>query len=202
MPLLLIAAFSPFTYFFEKRDSPQAARADLGIQTDGGAREYHEQVLGFPTIRRGSVDSGSRRLKVSGEPSSVEKVWCGSVVVVASIICVLHCRNSPTWKKVRRILFVVLHTTLLFLAVVNTPMISSFKSWERRRRHLAPEAERILPLIAAAGTAGMTRRQIGNAVDLSRETLDQLLSGLVGIGLLTLALERGVPVYRAGTMGG
>ena len=78
MPLLLIAAFSLFTYFFEKRDCPQAARADLGIQTDGGARKDHKQVLGFATIRRGSVDSGSRRLKVSGEPSSVEKSGCGS----------------------------------------------------------------------------------------------------------------------------
>jgi hypothetical protein len=81
-------------------------------------------------------------------------------------------------------------------------MISSFKTWEKQRRHLAPEAERVLPLVAAAGTAGMNRFQLGNAIDLSRETLDQLLSGLVGIGLLTLALERGVPVYRAGVLSG
>jgi hypothetical protein len=80
-------------------------------------------------------------------------------------------------------------------------MISSFKSWERRR-HLAPEADRILPLVAAAGTAGMNRFQLGNAVDLNRETLDQLLAGLVGIGLLTVAWVRGVPVYRAGIIGG
>jgi hypothetical protein len=96
----------------------------------------------------------------------------------------------------------VLHTTILFLIVVNTPMISSFKTWEKQRRHLAPEAERILPLVAAAGTAGMNRFQLGNAVDLNRETLDQLIAGLVGIGLLTVAWERGVPVYRAGTIGG
>jgi hypothetical protein len=81
-------------------------------------------------------------------------------------------------------------------------MISSFKSWERRRRHPAPEAERILPLVAAAGTAGMNRFQLGNAVDLNREKLDQLIAGLVGIGLLTVAWEGDVPVYRAGTMGG
>jgi hypothetical protein len=96
----------------------------------------------------------------------------------------------------------VLHTTILYLVVVNTPMISSFKSWERRRRHLAPEAERILPLVASAGSAGMNRMQVGNAVDLNRETLDQLIAGLVGIGLLTVAWEGGVPVYRAGIMGG
>ena len=81
-------------------------------------------------------------------------------------------------------------------------MISSFTSWERRRRHLAPEAERILPLVAAAGTVGMNRFQLGNAVDLNRETLDQLIAGLVGIGLLTVAWERGVPVYRAGVLSG
>lgn len=91
----------------------------------------------------------------------------------------------------------MLHTTFLFLAVVNTPMISSFKSWERRR-HLAPEAERILPLVAAAGTAGMNRFHLGNAVDLNRETLDQLIAGLVGIGLLTVSWEDDVPVYRTG----
>ncbi len=85
---------------------------------------------------------------------------------------------------------------------INTPMISSFKSWEKQRRHLAPEAERMLPLVAAAGTVGMNRRQLGNALDLDHETLDQLLAGLVGIGLLTVAWVRGVPVYRAGIMDG
>jgi hypothetical protein len=81
-------------------------------------------------------------------------------------------------------------------------MNSSFKTWEKQRRHLAPEADRICPLVAAAGTAGMNRFQLGNAVDLNRDTLDQLLAGFVGIGLLTVTWERGVPVYRAGTMGG
>ena len=47
----------------------------------------------------------------------------------------------------------------------------------------------------------MTRRQIGNAIELDRDTLDQLIAGLVGIGLLTVAWERGVPVYRAGISG-
>jgi hypothetical protein len=89
----------------------------------------------------------------------------------------------------------------LCAASINTSMISSFNTWERRRRHLAPEAERILPFIAAAGWSGMTRRQIGNAIELDRDTLDQLIAGLVGIGLLTVAWERGVPVYRAGISG-
>ena len=64
-----------------------------------------------------------------------------------------------------------------------------------------PEAERILPLVAAAGTVGVNRKQLGNAVYLDHETLHQLLASLVGIGLLTLAWERGVSVYRAGISG-
>jgi hypothetical protein len=59
-----------------------------------------------------------------------------------------------------------------------------------------------MPLIAAAGTAGMNRQQIGNAVDLDRDVLDQLLAGLINIGLLTVAWKDGVPIYRAGIMGG
>lgn len=71
----------------------------------------------------------------------------------------------------------------------------SFKTWERRRRHLAPAADRVLPLIAS--TTGMTRMQIGNAIKLDREVLNQLLDGMVGMGFLTVAREGGVPVYRA-----
>jgi hypothetical protein len=81
-------------------------------------------------------------------------------------------------------------------------MISSFKSWERRRRHLAPKADSILPLVASAGSEGMNRRQLGNAVHIDRDVLDQLLSGLVNIGLLKLAWENGVTIYRAGIFGG
>ena len=77
----------------------------------------------------------------------------------------------------------------------------SFKSWQNRRRHLAPESERILPLVAAAGAAGMTRRQIRNAVELDQEVLDELLAGMVQIGLLTVMWRDGRPVYRAGLSG-
>jgi hypothetical protein len=42
----------------------------------------------------------------------------------------------------------------------------------------------------------MTRKQIGNAVDLDRNVLNQLLDGMVGMGLLTVAWEDGMPVYR------
>lgn len=75
----------------------------------------------------------------------------------------------------------------------------SFTSWERRRRHIAPEPERIVPLLKAAGTVGMTRKQVGAAVDLDRDVLDELLAGLVSAGLLAQAREEGGLVYRATT---
>lgn len=68
---------------------------------------------------------------------------------------------------------------------------------QKRRRHLAPEADRILPLIASSGRVGMTRKQLGGAVELDRDVLDQLLAGLVGIGMLAVTWEDGVRVYRA-----
>ena len=75
----------------------------------------------------------------------------------------------------------------------------SFKSWERRRRKL-PESERLLPLLRAAGATGMTRLQVGNAIELDRDTLDELLGGLVGAGMLILARDTRGPVYRTTAM--
>jgi len=72
----------------------------------------------------------------------------------------------------------------------------SFIEWEKRRK-LAPEADRVLPLIAAAGTTGMTRAQIGHAVKLDREVLDEMLNALVQIGLLKQFWRDGLPVFQA-----
>ena len=73
----------------------------------------------------------------------------------------------------------------------------SFHNWMRRRHHLAPEADRILPLLKAASTMGMSRKQIGNAVDLDRDTLDALLGAMVSAGMLLFSWEARGPVYRA-----
>jgi hypothetical protein len=75
-------------------------------------------------------------------------------------------------------------------------MHHSFESWLDRRRRGPPEADRVLPLVAAAGASGMSRRQIGHAVRLDRDVLDELLDGLVRSGLLMVAWENGVPVFR------
>jgi hypothetical protein len=85
--------------------------------------------------------------------------------------------------------------------MIDMLMEYSFKSWQERRRHLAPESERILPLVVGAGTAGMTRNQIGNAIGLDKEVLDELLAGMVEIGLLTVMWRDETPVYRAGLSG-
>jgi len=76
-------------------------------------------------------------------------------------------------------------------------METSFTTWERRRRHQRPKADMILPLIATSGLTGMNRRQIGNAVGLDRDVLDELLAGMVDLGLLSLGWRDGVAVYRA-----
>ena len=54
----------------------------------------------------------------------------------------------------------------------------------------------MLPLIAAS-TTGMTRQQLGHAVDIERDVLDELLAGMVGVGLLILSRDARGPVYRA-----
>ena len=59
-----------------------------------------------------------------------------------------------------------------------------------------PEATRLVHLIAAAGPAGVSRGQLGGAIDLPREVVDQLLDALVRAGQLRRATEGGVEVYR------
>lgn len=62
-----------------------------------------------------------------------------------------------------------------------------------------PVADLLVPLIAKAGQAGMTRGEIGKAIgdDLDREGLDDLLAGLVEFGLLAVTRENGLLVFRA-----
>lgn len=52
-------------------------------------------------------------------------------------------------------------------------------------------------MIRAAGVYGMTRRQIGSAVALDRDVLDQLLAGMVSAGILTMTNTVNGLVYRS-----
>lgn len=76
-------------------------------------------------------------------------------------------------------------------------MTYSFRAWEQTRR-LQPQADVILPMIKASGLYGMSRRQLGHALDLDRDVLDELLAGLVGVGLLMLSRDARGPVYNHG----
>lgn len=80
--------------------------------------------------------------------------------------------------------------------------VYDFHSWlhHRDRQHHGhvPTADLVVPLIAQAGEAGMTRADIGKAIgdDLDRDALDDLLAGLVEFGLLAVTRENGLLVYR------
>ena len=77
-------------------------------------------------------------------------------------------------------------------------MLPSFTSWlQRRKGYAVPKSDRVVPLIAQAGQRGMNRGQIGAAVDLERDVLDELLAGLVRFGELTVSDENGLRVFRA-----
>ena len=79
-------------------------------------------------------------------------------------------------------------------------MSLSFTTWEQRRRDISPEADRILPLVKGAGVFGMSRKQLGSAVKLDRDVLDDLLGAMVGTGILILSRDAQGPVYRATAM--
>lgn len=64
-----------------------------------------------------------------------------------------------------------------------------------------PEADKIVPLVAQAGSRGMARGEIGRVIELDREVLDELLAALVSVGLLTASVEDGYQVFRAGVGG-
>jgi len=81
--------------------------------------------------------------------------------------------------------------------------VVDFQSWihqrDRQRREHVPAADLVVPLVAQAGHAGLTRGEIGRAVsdDLDHDALDHLLAGLVEFGLLVVTRENGLLVFRA-----
>ncbi len=78
--------------------------------------------------------------------------------------------------------------------------LTSFLSWLYRKenrpdRHIA-QADKLMPLLQQAGPGGMTRRQLGSAVDLDPNILDELLAALVSSGIVSLDQVGGGPRYR------
>lgn len=72
-----------------------------------------------------------------------------------------------------------------------------FTSWVQRRQITIPEADKLLPLISQAGPQGISRGEIGRAITLDREVLDEFLDGLVRIGVVQMTDQNGIRVYRA-----
>ena len=67
------------------KDQPKAARADLGIHSDGGAREYHKQVFGDTLDQR----TGGVWLKQAEESAGSRAVGEGDVIVVFLVAIII-----------------------------------------------------------------------------------------------------------------
>lgn len=74
----------------------------------------------------------------------------------------------------------------------------AFNEWLNKQQPLVPAADSVVPIIWAAGPAGITRSDLGNRVRLDRTTLDDLLQSLLNMGQINAARENGKLVFRAG----
>ena len=72
-----------------------------------------------------------------------------------------------------------------------------FTTWVQKQQIKTPEADRILPLISQSGPQGISSGELGKAITLDREVLDEFLAGLVRIGVVRVDLVNGIKVYRA-----
>lgn len=80
-------------------------------------------------------------------------------------------------------------------------IFESFHSWAGSRsnqpdKHIN-QSDKIVPLLQQAGPVGMTRRQLGGAINLERELVDGLLRALLDTGQISIAHVGGVNFYRA-----
>ncbi|MGE3408656.1 MAG: hypothetical protein AB7I37_17690 [Pirellulales bacterium] len=78
-----------------------------------------------------------------------------------------------------------------------------FTTWVQKQQIKTPEADRILPLISQSAAKGISRGELGKAIKLDRQVLDDFLDGLVRVGVVRVDLVNGIRTYRAaGTAGG
>ena len=72
-----------------------------------------------------------------------------------------------------------------------------FTRWlERRTAPEIPESDRLMRIIMKAGPGGVAEGDLKQRIDLPRETVDQLLMGLVQLGLIFVSGQYGVRVIR------
>lgn len=74
-------------------------------------------------------------------------------------------------------------------------MLQPFNTWVQNQQVKIPEPDRLVLLIKQAGSKGMTRAEIGGAINMDRDFLDQFLDGLVQVGVLRVVDQDGVRVY-------
>jgi hypothetical protein len=72
----------------------------------------------------------------------------------------------------------------------------TFTHW-LRQRHLRHDGDNIIPLVMAAGSEGISRKALGSVISLDPATLDGILAAMAELGMLTINIEGGVPVYRS-----
>jgi hypothetical protein len=76
-------------------------------------------------------------------------------------------------------------------------METSFLAWLETRAHRSelPDVTRLSQLIAQAGAAGIRRPDLGKAITLDRDVLDDLLAAMVAAGQIGVAEVDGESVY-------
>jgi hypothetical protein len=79
--------------------------------------------------------------------------------------------------------------------------MGSFQQWfigrSGHRPPILPPPYSVVPIIARAGPHGISRRELGDVIDLDGRLLDELLAALVSLGQVTAAREGDHTVYRA-----
>ncbi len=74
-----------------------------------------------------------------------------------------------------------------------------FVQWLESRKP-APEiseSDRLMRFIMQAGPGGIAEGDLKKQIDLPRQTVDQLLAGLLGLGLIVVTGQYGERVFRA-----
>ena len=68
---------------------------------------------------------------------------------------------------------------------------------DKKPAPIVPQADRAMHLIQQSGRRGISRGELGAAIDLERHSLDDLLQALAASGQVLVSLEGQRRVYRA-----
>jgi len=77
--------------------------------------------------------------------------------------------------------------------------METFRKWmESRMPVVMPQADKVWQQIRDAGRRrGISRCQLGAAIDLNHETLDSVIQALIDFGRVEVSMEAGYRMYRA-----